>query len=82
MTQDQANLEKNMRILKTLRETLAQVIKEITPNDSNVGIPLETSTLDSVHLCFDLISAREREITQAIKQRDKDAKKLSEQGEL
>lgn len=71
MTQDQANLEKDRRILEVLRKTLAQVIKEITPSDNTVSIPLEPSTLDDVHMCFDLISAREHEITLAIKQRDK-----------
>lgn len=78
VSQDQANLEKDMRILEVLRKTLAQVVKEITPADNTVGIPLEPSTLDDVHMCFDLISAREREITLAIKQRDKEAKKQGE----
>jgi len=78
VSQDQANLEKDMRILEVLRKTLAQVVKEITPADNAVGIPLEPSTLDDVHMCFDLISAREREITLAIKQRDKEAKKQGE----
>jgi len=78
MSQDQANLEKDMRILEVLRKTMAQVVKEITPADNTMGIPLQTSTLDDVHMCFDLISAREREITLAIKQRDKEAKQLAE----
>ncbi|PWQ95968.1 segregation and condensation protein A [Leucothrix arctica] len=78
MSQDQANLEKDRRILETLRKTLAQVIKEITPANTTVGIPLEPSTLDDVHMCFDLISTREREITLAIKQRDKEAKQQGE----
>ena len=75
VSQDRANLEKDIRILETLRKTLAQVVKEITPADSSVGMPLEPSTLDDVHMCFDLISAREHEITLAIKQQDKEAKK-------
>lgn len=78
MSQDQANLEKDRRILETLRKTLAQVVKEITPSNNALGIPLEPSTLDDVHMCFDLISTREREITLAIKQRDKEAKQHSE----
>jgi hypothetical protein len=75
MSQDQANLEKDMRILEVLRKTLAQVVKEITPADNTVSIPLEPSTLDDVYMCFDLISTREHEITLAIKQRDKIARK-------
>ncbi|RVU86078.1 segregation and condensation protein A [Leucothrix sargassi] len=75
MSQQQDNLEKDMRILETLRKTLAQVMKEITPADSSINIPLDPTTLDDVHMCFDLISAREHEITLAIKQRDKALKK-------
>ena len=78
MSQDQANLEKDRRILETLRRTLAQVVKEITPSNSALGIPLQPSTLDDVHMCFDLISTREREITLEIKQLDKEAKKQKE----
>ena len=75
MSQDQADLEKDIRILEVLRKTLAEVVKEITPTDTAVSIPLEPSTLDDVHMCFDLISAREHELTLAIKQRDKNVAK-------
>jgi len=78
MYHEEASLEKDMRVLEVLRKTLAQVIKEITPADTTVGIPLEPSTIDSVHMCFDLISVREREIALAIKQRDKALKQHKE----
>jgi len=67
MSQDQADLEKEKRILSALRKTLAQVVKDVTPSDSALRSPLQPSTVEDVRMCFGLISAREREIMQALK---------------
>ncbi|WP_245536560.1 segregation and condensation protein A [Thiothrix nivea] len=48
-----------------MRKTLAKIIRDLTPSDSALRYPLSDETVEDVKKCFDLISARERELAQA-----------------
>lgn len=58
-------LSKEHRILVTLRQVLASVVREVTP-EPGMRHPLSQKTIEDVRQCFTLIAAREREITQEL----------------
>lgn len=58
-------LKKELDILVTLRKVLSSVVREITP-DPGMRHPLSDSTLEDVRQSFILISAREKEICDAL----------------
>lgn len=60
-----ADLKKELDILVTLRKVLSSVVREITP-DPGMRHPLSDSTMEDVRHGFLLISAREKEITEAL----------------
>lgn len=62
MSEEQFSKEK--RILMAMRKTLAKIVRDLTPSDSAVRYPLSDDTVEDVKMCFDLISARERELAQ------------------
>ena len=54
-------LSKEQRILRLMRKTLGNIIKDVTPNGQH-GSPLSDNTVQDIKDCFSLISAREREL--------------------
>lgn len=55
-------LAKEHQILVTLRQVLASVVREVTP-EPGMKHPLSQKTLEDVRQCFTLIAAREREVS-------------------
>lgn len=72
MSDDQADLEKEKSILQAVRKTLAQVVVDVTPDSSALRSPLQPSTIKDIRMCFGLISAREREIMDAMQRSNQD----------
>lgn len=62
MSEEHFSQEK--RILMAMRKTLAKIVRDLTPSDSATRYPLSDETVTDVKMCFDLISARERELAQ------------------
>lgn len=60
-----ADLKKELDVLVVLRKVLSSVVREITP-DPGMRHPLSESTLEDVRHGFLLISAREKEISEAL----------------
>lgn len=58
-------LSKEHQILVVMRQVLASVVREITP-EPGMRHPLTQKTMEDVKQCFNLIAAREREITQEV----------------
>ncbi len=59
------DLKKELDILVTLRKVLSSVVREITP-DPGMRHPLSEGTMEDVRQSFMLISAREKEISEAL----------------
>ncbi len=57
-------LSKEQQILIAMRQTLAAVVREITP-PPGMKHPLSERTLEDVRQCFTLIAAREKELADA-----------------
>jgi len=55
------DLNKEQKILMAMRKTLANIIKDTTPNPGMIH-PLSESTVEDIKLCLTLISSREREL--------------------
>ncbi len=53
---------KEYKILVTLRQVLASVVREITP-EPGMRHPLTEKTVEDIRQCFALIAAREKELT-------------------
>ncbi len=49
------------RVLIVMRQVLASVVREVTPQPG-MRHPLSRQTIDDIKKCFSLISAREREL--------------------
>ena len=54
-------LSKEQRILRLMRKTLANVVKDATPYGGRPN-PLSDETIQYIKDCFSLISAREKEL--------------------
>lgn len=67
MPKDIADLEKEKEILRAVRKTLAQVVVDVTPENSALRSPLKPETIEDIRMCFGLVSAREREIMESMK---------------
>lgn len=65
---NEAALSKEKRILVAMRQTLAAVVREVTPSSQALQSPLSQATTEDIVMCFGLISAREREIEQTLHQ--------------
>lgn len=62
MTEDPSKeLNKEQRILRAMRKTLASVVRDATPQPGTSGF-LSDDTVDQIKSCFELIAAREREV--------------------
>ncbi len=55
------------RILRVMRKVLANVVKDATPRDGMPGC-LSARTVDDIRYCFELISVRENELAEHLKQ--------------
>jgi hypothetical protein len=53
------------RILRMMRKTLGNVVKDVTPMGGRTN-PLSENTIQDIKDCFALISARERELAEAL----------------
>ena len=54
-------LSKEQRILRLMRKTLANVVRDVTPYGGRTS-PLSDDTVQDIKDCFSLISAREKEL--------------------
>jgi len=54
-------LSKEQRILRLMRKTLGNIIKDVTPMNGRSN-PLSDDTIQDIKDCFGLISAREKEL--------------------
>lgn len=55
-------LAKDRKIMMLMRKTLAQVIKDTTPEYRSMRHPLSERTIQDIRECLGLISARENEL--------------------
>lgn len=58
-------LSKEQRILRIMRKTLGNVVKDVTPLGGRVN-PLSDGTVQNIKDCFTLISEREKELAEAL----------------
>jgi hypothetical protein len=58
-------LSKEQRILRLMRKTLGNVVKDVTPTATRAN-PLSESTILDIRDCFALISEREKELAEAL----------------
>jgi len=56
-----ASLSKEQQVMVAMRKTLANVVKDTTPEPGMIH-PLSKNTVEDLKACFALISAREREL--------------------
>lgn len=59
------SLSKEQQVMVVMRKTLANIIKETTPEPGMIH-PLSKETVDDVKACFVLIASRERELMEAM----------------
>jgi hypothetical protein len=62
---DREELSKEQQILRIMRKTLANVVKDATPLGGRPN-PLKDSTIQDIKDCFALISDRERELAEQL----------------
>jgi len=62
---DTEELSKEQRILRQMRKTLGNVVKDVTPLGGRTN-PLTSGTIQDIKDCFGLISERERELAEAL----------------
>lgn len=60
---DESSKERD--ILRAMRQVLASVIKDTTPEHRSLKHPLSDSTIEDIRQCLALIAARERELADA-----------------
>jgi len=65
MFMDTEELSKEQRILRIMRKTLGNVVKDVTPLGGRTN-PLSEDTIRDIKDCFGLISDRERELAEAL----------------
>ena len=62
---ERGELSKEQRILRLMRRTLGNVVKDATPLGGRPN-PLSSGTIQDIKDCFALISERERELAEAL----------------
>ncbi len=62
---DMVELSKEQRILRQMRKTLGNIVKDVTPLGGRTN-PLSENTIQEIKDCFGLISTRERELAEAL----------------
>ena len=58
-------LSKEQRILRMMRKTLGNIVKDVTPLGGRTN-PLSAGTIQEIKDCFGLISEREKELGEAL----------------
>lgn len=58
-------LSKEQRILRLMRKTLGNIVKDVTPQGGRIN-PLSESTIQDIKDSFALISEREKELAEAL----------------
>ena len=58
-------LSKEQRILRLMRKTLGNIVKDVTPTATRPN-PLSENTIMDIRDCFALISEREKELADAL----------------
>lgn len=58
-------LSKEQQILRIMRKTLGNIVKDVTPLGGRPN-PLKDSTIQEIKECFSLISERERELAEKL----------------
>ncbi len=58
-------LSKEQRILRLMRKTLGNIVKDVTPTGGRSN-PLSDNTIHDIKDCFALISERERELAESL----------------
>jgi len=59
------SLSKEQQVMVAMRKTLANIIKDTTPEPGMIH-PLSKNTVEDIKACFALIAARERELMEAM----------------
>jgi hypothetical protein len=62
---DTEELSKEQRILRLMRKTLGNVVRDVTPLGGRPN-PLTDNTIQDIKDCFGLISERERELAEKL----------------
>ena len=62
---DTIELTKEQRILRLMRKTLGNIVKDVTPTATRPN-PLSENTIMDIRDCFALISEREKELADAL----------------
>ncbi len=62
---EKEELSKEQRILRLMRRTLGNVVKDVTPRQGKPN-PLSEDTILDIRDCFAMISERERELAEAL----------------
>ena len=62
MTQSSDKLTKEHQILIVMRQVLARIVRETTPEHRGLRHPLSEGCIDDIKKCFQLIAAREQEL--------------------
>jgi hypothetical protein len=65
MTMNTIELSKEQRILRLMRKTLGNIVKDVTPSAGRPN-PLSENTILDIRDCFALISEREKELADAL----------------
>jgi hypothetical protein len=65
ITMNTIELSKEQRILRLMRKTLGNVVKDVTPGPGREN-PLSENTILDIRDCFALISEREKELAEAL----------------
>jgi len=65
MTMNTEELSKEQRILRAMRKTLGNVVRDVTPLGGRPN-PLTGDTIQDIKDCFALISERERELAELL----------------
>jgi hypothetical protein len=62
---DTEELSKEQRILRMMRKTLGNIVKDVTPLGGRPN-PLTANTIQEIKDCFGLISEREKELAEKL----------------
>lgn len=62
---DTEELSKEQRILRLMRKTLGNIVKDVTPLGGRTN-PLSGDTIQDIRDCFALISEREKELAEKL----------------
>ncbi len=62
---DTKELSKEQRVLRQVRKTLGNIVKDVTPLGGRPN-PLSNSTIQDIKDCFGLISEREKELAEKL----------------